>query len=113
MMGGHGPGDCPVDEKAEQGSHPGGAVGLPGESHGDADREDEGQVVEDRSAGRGEDVCDGLEPGQLRGESVGPQHVRLPQTQQQARRRERGNGQHQGSAQTLRKGEGAARLLLV
>ena len=110
--GGHGPGDGAVDEEAEQRGHPGGAIGLLGESHGDANGEDEGQVIEDRPTGRTEDVCDGLQPGRLRGEPLGPQHVRLPQTQQQTRCRERGDGQHQGSPQTLGKGEGTARLLL-
>ena len=110
--GRHGPGDGPVDEEAEQRGHPGGAVGLLGESYGDANGEDEGQVVEDRPTGRTEDVCDGLQPGRLRGEPLRPQHVRLPQTQQQTRCRERGDGQHQGSPQTLGKGEGTARLLL-
>ena len=76
--GGHDPGHCSIDEVAEQAGHPGGAVSLLGEADGHADGEDEGQIVEDRPAGCGEDVCDWLEPGKVPGEPVGPQHVRLP-----------------------------------
>jgi len=71
------------------------------------------RVHSDGAAGGGHDVGHGLHPGEILGQSIGAEHVRLAQAHEKAGGRQRRDGEHERTSEPLSEREGAAPLLLV
>ena len=98
-----------VGDGAGQGGH---FLFLLGHADGDAHGEQQGQVVKDRAAALVHDVEDGVDDGagvDDAGQTVGLQHRLVGEgtadAQQQARNGQQGDGQHEGTADTLQHAE--------
>jgi hypothetical protein len=96
-----GGGDPAEHEVADERREAGGAVRLAGVADRDAEREQQGQVAEQRVAGRGQHVGHRQQPVGAGPQAVGAEHVGLAQPQQQRGGGERGDREHEGSTHAL------------